>query len=70
MVIFAAKAGAYSSLTATDDKAMNATVGFTKVASAVQVKGANDFAATAYDIWYVDWQAGIGSAKQLTLKWA
>ncbi len=70
MVIFAAKAGAYSSLTATDDKAMNATVGFTKVADAVQVKGANDFTATAYDIWYVDWQAGIGSAKQLTLKWA
>ena len=50
MVIFVAKAGAYNSLTATDDKAMNATVGFTKVASAVQVKGANDFTATAYDI--------------------
>lgn len=70
MVIFAAKAGAYSSLTATDDNAMNATVTFDKKASAVQVKGANDFAATAYDVWYVNWGAGIGSAKQLTLKWA
>ena len=70
MVIFAAKAGAYSSLTATDDKAINATVTFEKKASAVQVKGANDFTATAYDVWYVNWGAGIGSAKQLTLKWA
>ena len=70
MVIFAAKAGAYSSLTATDDNAMNATVTFDKKASAVQVKGANDFTATAYDVWYVNWGAGIGSAKQLTLKWA
>ena len=70
MVIFAARAGAYSSLTATDDKAMNATVGFTKVANAVKVEGANGFDATFYDIWYVDWQAGIGAAKQLTLKWA
>lgn len=70
MVIFAAKAGAYSSLTATDDNAMNATVTFDKKVGAVQVKGANDFTATAYDIWYVNWGAGIGSAKQLTLKWA
>ena len=70
MVVFFAKAGAYSSLTATDDKAMNAGVTFTKVANAVNVKGANDFTETAYDLWYVDWKAGIGSAKQLTLKWS
>lgn len=70
MVIFAAKAGTYNSLTATDDNAMNATVGFTKIANAVNVKGANNFTGAAYDVWYVDWQAGIGSAKQLTLKWA
>ena len=69
MVIFAAKAGTYSSLTATDDKAMNATVTFEKVASAVDVEGANGFTATAYDIWYVNWGAGIGSAKQLKLAW-
>ena len=76
MVIFAAKAGTFSTLTATDDKAMNAGVDFTKVAKAVKVKGANGFATTDapdgvdYDIWYVDWQAGIGAAKQLTLVWA
>lgn len=70
MVIFAAKAGTYSSLTATDDKAMNATVTFEKKAKAVKVEGANSFEATDYDVWYVNWGAGIGSAKQLTLKWA
>ena len=70
MVIFAAKAGTYSSLTATDDKAMNATVTFDKKAAAVKVEGANGFKAVDYDVWYVDWKAGIGSAKQLTLKWA
>lgn len=70
MVIFAAKAGAYSSLTATDDKAMNSPVTFDKKASAVQVKGANEFTATAYDVWYVRWDAGLDAAKQLTLKWA
>lgn len=69
MVIFAAKAGAYKTLAATDDKAMNATVSFEKVAKAVKVEGANGFDATDYDIWYVNWGAGIGSAKQLTLKW-
>lgn len=70
MVIFAAKAGVYSSLTATDDKAMNATVSFEKVANAVEVEGANGFDAVDYDVWYVNWGAGIGSAKQLTLTWA
>lgn len=70
MVVFFAKAGAKTSLTATDDKAMNAGVTFTKVANAVNVEGANEFTATAYDLWYVDWKAGIGSDKQLTLKWS
>lgn len=70
MVIFAAKADTYKSLTATDDKAMNATVSFEKVAKAVKVEGAGGFEAVDYDVWYVNWGAGIGSAKQLTLKWA
>lgn len=70
MVIFAAKAGTKNSLTATDDKAMNAGVDFTKVAKAIKVEGANGFEAVDYDIWYVDWLAGIGAAKKLTLKWA
>lgn len=69
MVIFAAKADTYKSLTVTDSKAMNAPVSFEKKSAAVQVKGANDFEATAYDIWFVNWGAGIGSAKQLNLSW-
>lgn len=74
-VMFFARAGAYSSLTATDDKAMNAEVSFTKVANAVKVKGNNEYAPAGttgfdYDLWYVDWGAGISAAKQLTLKWS
>ena len=81
-VVFFARAGAYSSLTATDDNAMNAGVTFTKVANALKVKGNNEYAPEGtdgfdYDLWYVDWNpdgaagyAGIGSAKQLTLKWS
>ena len=70
MVIFAAKAGVYSSLVAKDAAAMNAVVSFEKVANAVAVEGANGFTAADYDIWYVNWGAGIGSAKQLNLTWA
>jgi hypothetical protein len=70
MVVFFAQAGKYSSLTATDDNAMNAGVTFTKVANACSVEGANGFTGTNYDLWYVNWGAGIGSAKQLTLKWS
>lgn len=86
MVIFAMKAGTKSKLVATDNKAMNAEVGFTKVANAVRVKGANGFVTSTtgdaangelYDIWYVNWNpdkvegyAGIGSAKELKLTWS
>lgn len=76
MVVFFAQAGKYSSVTATDSKAMNATVTFTKVANACTVEGANHFTAVAYDLFYVDWNpdrvagyAGIGSAKSLNLTW-
>ena len=68
-VIFAAKAGTYSSLTATDSNAMNAPVTFTKLASVVTVEGANSYTGTAYDIWYIDWLSGITSAKSLVLTW-
>lgn len=70
MVVFFAKHGVKSSLTATDDNAMNAGVTFTKVENACSVEGANGFTGADYDLWYVDWKAGIGSAKQLTLKWS
>lgn len=69
-VIFAAKAGTKSSLTANDSLAMNASVSFTKKANAVSVKGANDFTATDYDIWYVDFGSGLDAAMNLKLTWA
>ena len=68
-VIFCAKAGVYSSLTATDALAQNATVTFTKVANAVSVEGANGFAGTNYDLWHVTWPDPIASAKSLNLTW-
>lgn len=68
-VFFLAKAGTYTSLTATDAAAMNAGVTFTKVAKAVNVEGANGYTATAYDMWYVDWGAGIDADKKLVLTW-
>lgn len=68
-VFFLAKAGTYTSLTATDAAAMNAGVTFTKVTNAVNVEGANGYTATAYDMWYVDWGAGIDADKKLVLTW-
>lgn len=68
-VIFAAKAGAYSSLSAVDSLAMNAGVAFDKIANAVDVEGANGFTATKYDIWSVTWPAPIGAASNLVLTW-
>lgn len=68
-VFFLAKAGTYSSLTATDAAAMNAGVTFTKVAKAVKVEGANGYTAVDYDMWYVDWGAGIDADKKLVLTW-
>lgn len=68
-VFFFAKAGQYSSLSATDAAAMNAGVTFTKVANAVNVEGANEYSATAYDMFFVDWGAGIDADKKLVLTW-
>ena len=68
-VIFAAKAGEYKSLTAKDGNAQDATVTFTRLASAVDVEGANDYEATAYDIFVVTWGDPIASAKSLKLTW-
>lgn len=69
-IIFCAKAGTYNSLVAKDANAFNAFVTFTKVENAVNVKGANDYAATAYDMWFVTWADPIASAKALTLTWS
>lgn len=68
-VIFAAKAGTYKSLTAKDGNAQDATVTFSKIANAVNVEGANDYTATAYDVFEVTWGDPIASAKALKLTW-
>lgn len=69
-VILCAKAGTYSSLVAKDGNAMNAGVTFTKVTNAVAVEGANGYEATAYDMWYVQWEDPIASDKALELTWS
>lgn len=68
-VFFLAKAGTYSSLTATDAAAMNAGVDFTKVANAVKVEGANGYTAVDYDMWYINVPGGIDADKKLVLTW-
>lgn len=68
-VIFAARADAYSSLSAVDSLAMNAGVAFEKTAKAVKVEGANGFTATDYDVWSVTWPAPIGADSNLVLTW-
>lgn len=69
-VIFAAKAGAKSKLVAKDTKAMNAEVSFTKVASKLKVKSANDYDEYDYDVWYVDFGSGVDAAMNLSLTWS
>ena len=69
-VYFVVKAGTKASLSVKNETSLNAPVAFTKKASHVQVKGANDFAGTAYDLWYANFDnATTGSAK-LVLTWA
>lgn len=69
-VIFAAKAGTYNSLVAKDGNAQDATVTFAKIANAVNVEGANNYEATAYDVFEVTWGDPIASAKALKLTWS
>lgn len=69
-VYFLAKAGKYTkTLSITDANALNAPVSCTKVASGVQVEGANSYAATAYDMWYIDLDGSFGKAGKLNLAW-
>lgn len=69
-VYFLAKAGKYTkTLAITDANALNAPVACKKVASGVQVNGANDYAATAYDLWYVNLDGSFGKVGKLNLAW-
>ena len=69
-VIFAAKAGTYKGLTAKDGNAQDATVTFSKITNAVNVEGANEYTAVAYDVFEVTWGDPIASAKALKLTWS
>lgn len=70
-VVFAAKAGEYSSLTATDDLSMGSTVDFEKLAAGVQVYSANDYDKVDYDVWYLNCgKDGLAAAKSLKVVWA
>lgn len=76
-VFFLAKKGTKSSLSITDGNALNAPVACEKVAgggtidaqTGVWVEGANGYAATAYDLWYVNLDGSFGKAGKLNLTW-
>lgn len=70
-VIFAAKAGTKSTLSATDANALNAPVAFTKYASKVSVKGLTATSdAVAYDLWVATYDGPTGAVQSLRLVWA
>jgi len=70
-IYFAAKAGTKSSLTVKNTTKEPATgVACTKVASAVNVEGANGYTATAYDLWYINLDAAFTGETKLSLTWA
>lgn len=68
-VYFAVKAGQKSSLTAVNKSALSAPVAFTKVASGVNVEGANGYTAVAYDLWYANFDEGTSGSAELGLTW-
>lgn len=76
-VFFLAKKGTKNSLSITDGNALNAPVACEKVAGGgtadapvgVWVEGANSYAATAYDMWYVNLDGSFGKAGKLNLTW-
>ena len=69
-VYFLVKAGTKTSLSVKNESSLNAPVAFTKVASGVQVEGANGFAATAYDLWYANFDNATTGEAKLNLTWA
>ena len=69
-VYFAVKAGTKSSLSVKNESSLNAPVAFTKVASGVKVKGANNYDETAYDLWYANFDNATTGPAKLNLTWA
>lgn len=77
-VFFLAKKGTKTKLSITDANALGAPVACEKVAgggttdapTGVWVEGANGYAATAYDLWYVNLDGSFGKAGKLNLAWS
>ena len=76
-VFFFAKKDKKTSLSITDANALNSPVACEKVAGGgtsdapvgVWVEGANGYAATAYDMWYINIDGSFGKAGKLNLTW-
>lgn len=68
-VFFAIKAGTKNSLSVINTSALGAPVAVTKVASGVQVEGANAYTATAYDLWYINLDQAFSGQAVLGLTW-
>lgn len=69
-IYFVVKAGVKNTITVKNESALNAPVAFTKVASGVQVEGANGYTAAAYDLWYANFDAAISGSAKLAISWS
>jgi hypothetical protein len=69
-IYFAAKVNTKSSISVKNASALNAPIAFNKISSGVSVEGANAYSATAYDLWYVNFDAPMSSSAVLNITWA
>lgn len=69
-IYFLALAGTKNTITVKNASALNAPVAFTKVASGVDVDGANNFSSAKYDLWYANFDAGTSGSANLVITWA
>jgi hypothetical protein len=68
-VYFVVEAGTKNTINVKNASSLNAPVAFTKVASGVQVEGANNYKATAYDLWYANFDNATTGSAELTISW-
>lgn len=67
-VYFLAPNGQFTSLSITNKSALGAPVACT-YKSGIQVEGANNYAAIAYDLWYVNLDSEFSDSAELVLTW-
>ena len=68
-VYFVVEEGTKNTINVKNASSLNAPVAFTKVASGVQVEGANGYKATAYDLWYANFDNATTGSAELTISW-